>query len=177
MKEVTSDNITIRSASRDDAATLAELSYRTFEETFAHLNSSENMQEYFSRNCTIDVLEEELKDTFSAFLIADCDQEPIGFAKLRWSEIPKELAGQNVIEIQRLYVLKKMIGKKVGRMLIKECFDIARRKKFDTVWLGVWERNERAISFYKQFGFEVFGAQIFELGRDKQTDLLMKKIL
>lgn len=177
MKEVTLENITLRSASRDDSATLAELSYRTFEETFAHLNSSENMQEYFSKNCTTDVIAEELKDTFSAFLIADWNAEPVGFAKLRWSEIPRELMGRNVIEIQRLYVLKKIIGKKVGRTLIEACFEISRSRNADTVWLGVWENNIRAISFYKKCGFEVFGSQIFELGRDKQTDLLMKKIL
>ena len=177
MEEKILETVSIRRTVHEDAALLAHLSYLTFEETFAHLNSSENMQEYFSKNCTTDALAEELKDAFSTFLIADWNAEPVGFAKLRWSEIPRELAELNVIEIQRLYVLKKMIGKKVGRALIEACFEIARSRNADTVWLGVWENNTRAISFYKKCGFEVFGSHAFELGNDKQTDLLMKKIL
>lgn len=171
------DNLNLRSASYEDAETLANLSYRTFDETFAHLNSGVNMREYLNKNCTSDVLAKELRDPASYFLIASIDDEAVGFAKLRRSEIPNDLRNKNPIEIQRLYVLKKAIGKKVGKFLIERCFEIGRSKQCDTIWLGVWERNERAIAFYKKFGFEIFGSQIFELGRDRQNDLLMKKTL
>lgn len=177
MEDVVVENYLIRTASINDADTLALLSYQTFEETFAHVNSKENMNDYLSANCTTDVLAEELKDRASTFLIAYADKEPVGFAKLRWSETPIEIKDKKAVEIQRLYILKKMIGKKLGKILIEKCFEIALHRSFNTVWLGVWEHNDRAIAFYKKFGFDVFGSQIFELGRDRQTDLLMKKIL
>jgi len=47
----------------------------------------------------------------------------------------------------------------------------------DYVWLGVWEENLRAISFYKKNGFEEFDKHIFKLGDDEQTDIMMKKKL
>jgi ribosomal protein S18 acetylase RimI-like enzyme len=43
------------------------------------------------------------------------------------------------------------------------------------VWLDVWERNTRAISFYERWGFVVVGEQDFVLGDDVQRDLLMAR--
>jgi diamine N-acetyltransferase len=176
-ENIVANDVLIRFASTEDAEILAYLSYRTFAETFAHLNSEENMREYLSSNCTAEVLAEELQDPASTFLIVATDDEAVGFAKLRRSYIPVELKDQRAVEIHRLYVLQKMIGKKLGKLLMEKCCEIAKQENFDTIWLGVWEHNERAISFYKKFGFEVFGSQIFVVGRDRQNDLMMKKIL
>ena len=54
-------------------------------------------------------------------------------------------------------------------------FRSAVAKTLDTVWLGVWEHNPKAIEFYKRCGFEVFDKHIFVLGNDPQNDLLMRK--
>jgi ribosomal protein S18 acetylase RimI-like enzyme len=41
------------------------------------------------------------------------------------------------------------------------------------LWLGVWERNPRAISFYKKWGFVEEGDHTFALGGDPQRDIVM----
>ena len=51
---------------------------------------------------------------------------------------------------------------------------IARQKKVTCIWLGVWEKNEKAIKFYRKNGFIEFDKHIFVLGSDRQTDILMK---
>jgi diamine N-acetyltransferase len=43
------------------------------------------------------------------------------------------------------------------------------------VWLGVWERNPRALAFYRKWGFDVVGEHIFKLGEDPQRDLIMRR--
>jgi ribosomal protein S18 acetylase RimI-like enzyme len=43
----------------------------------------------------------------------------------------------------------------------------------DVAWLGVWERNPRAISFYRKLGFMEVGDHIFPLGHDPQRDIIM----
>jgi ribosomal protein S18 acetylase RimI-like enzyme len=169
------EKVLIRTASVQDAETMAALSRRTFAETFADKNSEENMTEYLSTNCTAEILSEELKEADSTFFLALRGNGPVGFAKLRRSEIPVALKGMRAIEIQRLYVVKTMIGRKIGMNLMKRCLDMAEQEKYETVWLGVWEHNYSAIEFYKRFGFEIFGSHLFEVGRDPQTDLLMKK--
>jgi len=42
------------------------------------------------------------------------------------------------------------------------------------LWLGVWEKNIRAISFYKEHGFVKFGKHPYYIGKDKQMDWLMR---
>ncbi|MDX1653112.1 MAG: GNAT family N-acetyltransferase, partial [Brumimicrobium sp.] len=65
-------------------------------------------------------------------------------------------------------------GKGIGKQLFKQTLDIARQKKSHFIWLGVWEKNERALTFYHKNGFVEFDKHIFVLGDDHQTDILMK---
>jgi ribosomal protein S18 acetylase RimI-like enzyme len=81
------------------------------------------------------------------------------------------------MEIVRLYVLPESIGHGIGARLMQECIDTATSRGFETLWLGVWERNGRAIQFYQKWGFEEVGSHIFQLGSDAQTDLIMQKPL
>jgi len=51
--------------------------------------------------------------------------------------------------------------------------DEARHRGALTLWLGVWERNDRAQAFYRKCGFTHAGDHIFLFGTDPQTDLVM----
>ena len=86
----------------------------------------------------------------------------------------EEKLKENHFEIERIYVLKAFLGQKIGQILFNKAIEIGREKNLEYVWLGVWEENHRAIKFYKKNGFEIFGKHDFVLGKDVQTDLLMK---
>jgi molybdopterin-guanine dinucleotide biosynthesis protein A len=45
------------------------------------------------------------------------------------------------------------------------------------VWLAVWERNGRALGFYRKHGFRRVGTQGFRLGADTQTDDVLHRPL
>jgi RimJ/RimL family protein N-acetyltransferase len=55
------------------------------------------------------------------------------------------------------------------------CIDVMRDRRSDVVWLGVWERNPRAIAFYRKFGFVEVGDKVFPLGTDPQRDIVMAR--
>ncbi len=86
----------------------------------------------------------------------------------------REIKDKNYLEIERIYVLKEYHGKKVGQLLYENAIKIAKSKNAEYVWLGVWEKNPRAIRFYEKNGFVAFDKHIFKLGNDKQTDIMMK---
>jgi diamine N-acetyltransferase len=169
--------IRIRIATEDDAELIAEISRRTFYETFAAQNSKENMDMHMAQYYTVEKIRAELEDPFSIFLLAYDGDRLAGYAKMNdhIKEESKEL--EMPIEIERIYSIKEMIGKGVGKKLMKECFAIANEKNKKTVWLGVWETNHRAIEFYTRQGFEKFGEHIFPVGKDPQADWLMKRSL
>lgn len=78
------------------------------------------------------------------------------------------------LEIERIYVLSEYHGKRIGQLLYEKAMQIAKQSNADYIWLGVWEENPRAISFYKKNGFVEFDKHIFKLGDDEQTDIMMK---
>lgn len=167
--------IGIRFACEDDAELLAEISHRTFYETFAPQNSKENMDMHTAQNYAVEKIRAELEDPFSIFLLAYDDDRLAGYAKMNdhTKEESKEL--EIPIEIERIYSIKEMIGKGVGKKLMEKCLAIANEKNKKTVWLGVWELNYQAIEFYTRWGFEKFGEHIFPVGNDPQVDWLMKR--
>ena len=56
--------------------------------------------------------------------------------------------------------------------------NLATEKKYELVWLGVWEHNEKAKNFYKKFGFEDSGAtHPFPIGSTPQTDQWFYKFI
>ena len=61
-------------------------------------------------------------------------------------------------------------GKGIAHALMDASLDEAAHRGAATVWLGVWERNARAIRFYGKRGFHDIGVQPFKLGSDLQHD-------
>jgi len=168
-------NITIRPATENDAELIADLSRQTFYETFAPDNTKENMDKFLDEQFTRQKLIDEVSQPWHIFFLAFVDEEPVGYAKLREGLVPPGLTGRSSIEIARIYSVTKMIGKGVGKKLMQHCIDIAVQKRKEILWLGVWEKNQKAIDFYMRWGFEKFSEQKFLLGDDLQTDWLMKK--
>lgn len=153
---------------------LQEISRKTFEETFSASNSAEDMKNYLAEGFSCEKLSAELSDKNSEFYFASLDNEVIGYLKINFGNSQTELKDNNALEIERIYVSKAFHGKSVGQLLYDKAIEIAKHKKSDYVWLGVWEENPRAISFYKKNGFMAFDKHIFKLGNDEQTDIMMK---
>ena len=169
--------LTIRRGTMEDAALLADLGARTFSETFAVDNTAEDLAAYVATSFNVTQQTAELEDPASTFLIAEVDGRAAGYAKLHAGEPEKGVEGANPIELVRLYVSRDWLGRGVGEQLMRACIDEARQAGHETIWLGVWERNARAQSFYRKWNFRTVGEHMFQLGSDLQRDLLMERPL
>ena len=169
--------IYIRKATQDDAALIADISRKTFYDSFAAANTVENMEKFMSGPFAKDKLAAEVLDPGNYFFIAESAGIPVGYSKIRESLQSKDLPQADAIEIARIYAVKDVIGKGVGRMLMQEAIDYAIHLKKKIIWLGVWEKNQRAIDFYTKWGFTKFSEHTFFVGDDPQTDWLLKKEL
>jgi hypothetical protein len=65
--------------------------------------------------------------------------------------------------------LSEFHGKEVGKKLLDKALEISKENNAKSVWLGVWEKNYKAIRFYLKNGFVEFGKHPFILGDDIQT--------
>jgi ribosomal protein S18 acetylase RimI-like enzyme len=168
------NKIEIKLATINDLAQLQAIGRQTFSETFDSTNTEENMRKYLDERFSAAKLTAELNDPHAVFYFAMLHNKVIGYLKINFGISQTEFQNDSAVEIERIYVLSEFHGKKVGQMLYDKSLEIALQKKAESVWLGVWEHNYRAINFYKKNGFVAFDKHIFKLGHAEQTDLLMK---
>jgi diamine N-acetyltransferase len=165
--------IVIRRAILTDAAALAGLAERTFRDTFAGDNSQADMDLHCSQNFSAEIQLSELADSQRLTILAEVDGHLAGFAQLVLRSAAQCLDSRGPSELNRLYVLGQWHGRGVARELMNAVLATAAEAQSEHVWLGVWERNPRAIAFYHKFGFKVIGEHRFVLGSEPQRDLVM----
>ncbi len=165
----------IRRASQDDTELIIELGARTFLDAFGLDNNPEDMEKYITSAFNPAQIASELSDPASIFLLAYIAEKPVGYAKLQADEAPDCVRGFKPIELVRIYVEQGVMGKGYGAALMKACIEEAWQMGYETLWLGVWEYNERAQIFYRKWGFIQVGSKKFMIGSDVQQDLVMAR--
>jgi len=165
--------IVIRRASAADAAALASLAARTFEETFAADNRPEDMAAHRATAYGIPQQSAEIADPRMATIVAVTDARLVAYAQVRRVPPPSCVTHPSAVELQRFYVERAMHGTGLARDLMGAALDAVRSFGGRHVWLGVWERNARAIAFYAKCGFVDVGSKIYMVGPDAQVDRVM----
>ncbi|WP_299242009.1 GNAT family N-acetyltransferase [uncultured Aquimarina sp.] len=162
----------------EDNHKLLEIGRQTFYDAFGppH-NTPENIHYYLSQKFTLEKITNEILNPESQFFFALYKDELVGYLKLNFGTAQTEVISEDSIEIERIYVINTHQGKGIGQYLLDKTVKIAKEKEITFIWLGVWDKNKRAIQFYERIGFKTFGKHPFMLGSDKQTDILMKLIL
>ena len=167
----------IRLAGPDDAAAVAAFGERSFREAFGADNRPEDMDAYCAATYAVERQRREMAEPERVTLLAEMEGRLVGYAQLRDGPAPSCVAGADPIEVLRFYVDRRWHGQGIARTLMAETLARARALGRRTVYLAVWERNARAIAFYRKVGFREVGAQPFQLGKDVQTDQVMVREL
>jgi ribosomal protein S18 acetylase RimI-like enzyme len=170
--------IPIRPATTADAAALAAFGERTFREAFGADNRPEDVEAYVSATYSAERQGAEIDDPARVTLVAELDGVLAAYAQLRAGEAaPGCVTGPAPMELLRFYVDRPWHGQGVAHAMMDAVVAAAGARGARTLWLGVWERNPRAIAFYGKRGFRDMGCQPFKLGGDDQTDRVMARPL
>jgi diamine N-acetyltransferase len=169
--------INIKRCTLEDLHKLQEISNETFNETFKHQNSEENMNTYLEKAFNLNQLEKELSNSSSQFFFVYINDEIAGYLKINSDDAQSEEMGKESLEIERIYIRNKFQKHGLGKLLLNKAMEVAMEGNKKKIWLGVWEKNETAIAFYKKMEFFQTGAHSFYMGDEKQTDFLMTKLL
>jgi len=135
------------------------------------------MQDFLEKGFNEEKLLNEINNADSEFYFAMVENKLAGYMKINFRNAQTEYKEENGIELERIYVLKQYLGNMLGQALFNKALEIAMENKMDYLWLGVWEHNPRAISFYKKNGLTEFSSHIFRVGDDDQIDIIMRKNL
>ena len=163
----------IRRANLDDAAALAEIAERTFRDTFAKDNTPEDLEAYVASAYGETLQRRELEDPGSLALLGQSDDGTL----IAYTQMRRVRSPHGEVEIARFYVDRTYHGQGLAQQLMNAAVDAARELGGTTLWLGVWERNWRAIAFYAKCGFQDVGSKPFLVGSDLQTDRVMARVI
>ncbi|KXZ22793.1 GNAT family N-acetyltransferase [Bacillus nakamurai] len=170
-------SIKIKKCSREDLKILQEISIQTFNDTFKDQNSPGNMKAYLESAFNSEQLEKELSNMSSEFFFVYFHNEVAGYLKVNTNDAQSEEMGDESLEIERIYIKNKFQKHGLGKCLFNKAMEIALERNKKKIWLGVWEKNENAIAFYKKMGFVQSGTHSFYMGDEEQIDFIMTKTL
>lgn len=171
------NTVKIVQAGYTEVQDLQKIGRQTFTETFAEHNSDQNLADYLDESFATNKLTKELNNPDSNFYFAYVGNVLAGYLKINFGDAQTEIIEESAMEIERIYVLKEFQGQKVGQALFQKALDVAAETSCSHIWLGVWEKNHKALNFYRKNGFEEFDQHIFRIGDDEQTDFLMKRTI
>jgi GNAT superfamily N-acetyltransferase len=164
-----------RPATRHDLAELAALASRSFFDAYRETDDHAVIEEYCARNFTLGRFASILADPRARLVVAtDGAGRLAGYAHVGASPPPPCVRGADPIELARLYLAHEWIGQGVGATLMLAAIEEARRLGGRALWLGVYERNPRAIAFYRRFGMQVVGTKPWAWGGEVFQDPVME---
>ena len=167
-------NTSIKRCTLDDLSELIEIGSTTFYETFKDQNSEDAMQDYLSTAFNVTKITEELKTPESQFYILNVHDTTAGYLKVNVGQAQSEALGEDTLEVERIYILAAFQKYGFGKLLMEKAISVAKELGKHAIWLGVWEKNQNAISFYEKTGFKKCGSHSFYMGDEEQIDYIMK---
>lgn len=175
MTDTTQPTIVISAARLDHIATLAELGRTTFLETFETENDPADIDAYVREAFAPETLRAQYETEGCQFYLLIVEGDPAGYLKLNMSGAKNNSTDDDLMEIERIYLLARFQRRGLGQRLLDFATKVAQERNCRGLWLGVWERNAKAIAFYEQAGFSIVGEQRFSIGTDLQLDLVMQR--
>lgn len=172
--------LTVRPATEADLPALVEFAERVFRESFGRDNTPENMDAYIGGALTVGRFAAILRDAGARTLVGEAGGGIAAYAQLMTAPPPAEHLdgerdGSGCALLQRFYLDPALHGSGAANVLLAAVLDAAADLGAATLWLTVWERNPRAIRYYEKQGFEAIGNAPFQLGDERQNDLVMQR--
>ncbi len=173
-KQIFPMELRLQKCGLDQLDLLVDISKKTFVDAFEKDNNPEDFASYLDFAFNPERIAAEVRDMDSNFYFVYYNKDIVGYFKLNQMEAQTDIKDSDALELERIYVLKEFQGKQIGKWMLEQVILLAKDKRKSFVWLGVWEHNTKAIAFYEMYGYRKFGTHPYYIGKDKQTDWLMR---
>jgi ribosomal protein S18 acetylase RimI-like enzyme len=168
----------IRFAEPTDAEAISSLIGRVWSKHFAYSVTPDDLEDFLSTKLHPSQIALEIANPDNHFITALSDSSSIiGVVQLVRNTTEPGLSTLKHVEIRRLYVDDEYQGKGLARALMGKADGWARAEGYEGIWLGVWEKNERAFAFYGKMGYVTKGEHMFYVGSSERRDWVMEKVL
>jgi len=147
----------IRPATMDDAAALADLGALVFRHTYGAAIPPTVLDVYLAHTFIPAALRQALQNGDTNYLVATQAGRLIGYSKCAITPPPACIQGAKASELINLYIHPAYQSNGIGKQLLQQVIQVAAIQHLTTLWLCVWQTNQRAIDFYQRCGFAIVG--------------------
>lgn len=161
----------IYQATTTHANQLYTLGNATYRQHFSELWSEQGLQNFLNQDFSLENLSESLADPQQIWVLAENEHaQLIGYAKLNLNQYQPDLKCMGM-ELQKIYLLKEVIGKHIAANLMQYIIEIANQHHQAYIFLEVLKTNARAKKFYQKFAFTEqlsldFKTDLYDIGMD-----------
>ena len=138
-----------------DAEDVADIAVRAYRDYYLYL-WNDGASWYIYRSFNPGRIEEEMRDANAAYFFLKENGVMIGFMKLNLDQPLTGFTNKKAMELERLYILKSASRRGFGRQALEFCFELARQRKREILWLKTMDSSE-ALNFYARLGFRECG--------------------
>ncbi|WP_299244660.1 GNAT family N-acetyltransferase [uncultured Aquimarina sp.] len=170
-----SKEIIYRKATSSDTLQLSILYKQVYMKTYAVDGITTEFANFVSDKFSVKAIEKTIKEQDS-IIVATYKDNPIGVAEIVYkSSCP--IRNKIAPELGKLYVLDWFFGKGIGSGLLNVVEKELHDKGYTELWLWVYIKNERAISFYEKQQFNCIGNAFFQMEMNNYENKVMLKTI
>lgn len=174
--------ITIRAALPTEAQALGELAAATFplacpEGTLAH-----DIADFIATNLTPAHFAKHLNDPLAHVTVADNGTELLGYSLVLGGEVALPDPGNKIVGsptwyLSKLYARQSAHGTGIASKLVDSAAAFVQQSGGQSMWLATNVGNDRAVKFYRKYGFTQRGEKIFMVGAGAHHDYTFELML
>lgn len=167
----------LRSATPEDATTIAALAIQIFLDTYATDGVRPDLAREAFTEYSTEAFANRLQESRRQFFLAEQGTAIIGFSEILLANLPAPVAKMAGAELVRLYIQPRYQRRGVGRDLIQLAEQAAASKGLGAVWLTAWEGNAQAHRFYAALGYEDIGTATYSFEGNSYNNRVFTKHL
>ncbi|HKB45314.1 MAG TPA: GNAT family N-acetyltransferase [Chitinophagaceae bacterium] len=160
------NNVIIRTIQPGDNTTLAKI----VKNTLAEFGANHPNTVYYDP--TTDALYELFQKRGSAYFVAEVNYEIVGGGGI----YPTDGLDRDTCELVKMYLLPKIRGIGLGRLLIEKCIEQAKEKGYKKIYLESMPELKQALKVYEKFGFEYLEGPMGNSGHTGCSLWMLKNI-
>jgi GNAT superfamily N-acetyltransferase len=165
------NEVVVRRADAEDINIIGFLAHQVWPKAYENILSPEQLRYMLQLIYNPAALRDQMFHQHHVFLIAELEEEPVGFASF------SKTAAPGTYKLHKLYVRTDIQGRGLGRVLIDAVLEELKPLKPTVLLLNV-NRHNKARVFYERMGFTIIREEDIDIGNGYfMNDYVMEKLL
>lgn len=171
-------SVTLQKCTPEDLPRLRQVALQSYQEHYMYLWTEERYAWwYMDISFGEESLVKQMNDPDSIFYFVVYQSEVVGFIKINKNKTPEGQHNSKSLELERIYLLKKVTGMGIGKKAVQMIINKAIEDQQETIWLKSMD-SSKAVQFYEKLGFQIVKTEIlpFEGFKDQYRGIhLMRR--